>query len=63
MTNIVISITNTVNGDIFLGTVSVHTSVEDTFWKGFAFVLVVGLAMMGARWVRQIIGGSHESND
>ena len=63
MTNIVINLTNNVTGDVLSGTVAVHVSIEDTFWKGFALVLVAGIAMMGARWVRQIIGGSHESSD
>jgi len=61
MTNIVIQLTNTVSGEVFAGTVSIHTDISETFWKGFALVLVVGIAMLGARWVGQIIGGSHES--
>lgn len=62
MTNIIIRLTNTVSGDIYSGAVEVHTDPASTFWKGFALIMVVGIAMLGARWVHQIIGGSHESD-
>lgn len=60
MTNIVITLTNITTGDVFSGVVEVHTDLAATYWKGFALVLILGLSMLGARWVRQIIGGSSE---
>jgi len=61
MTNIIITVTNTVTGDVYSGTVGVYVDMASTFWKGFAFMFCIGLLALGARWVARVIGGGHES--
>ncbi len=47
----------TTNYVIIGGYTADNVDLWDSFAQGFAFVFVVGIISLGARWVRRIIGG------